>query len=129
MMQGGNGASISEVKLAWAYTLLSNGFAEMTEALARIDQNAAWGMLAVINGRVTRTLREEGVKLGAKGYPPGELKQIADRLSETIMAAGQAINTQRDRPKTPVRTIDAQREPLAFAALVREAQHSNRSVA
>lgn len=133
MVQRGNGTSASEAKLACAYVLLGSGFTEMTEALARLDENAAWGMLAAINSRIVRTLREESARLAAKGYAPDELKDVADRLGETILAAGQAINARRSAPEAPIRTINAQQEssinsqkdPFEFAALVREAQRSS----
>ena len=51
MMQGKEGPSVGEIKLAWAYELLSKGFAEIAVKFAHTDQNAAWGMLATINGQ------------------------------------------------------------------------------
>ena len=103
MMRGEEGPSVGEIKLAWAYELLSKGFAEIAVKFARTDQNAAWGMLATINGHIARSLREEDAKLVAKGYARGELKEIADRLNETIMAAGRAINLQQELPEAPAR--------------------------
>jgi hypothetical protein len=129
MAHCGDSRSASEVKLACAYKLLNDGFAEMTEALARIDENAAWGTLAAINGRIARTLREEGARLAAKGYAPDELKEVASRLSETILAASQAVNTRGGHPEAPRRAPDPQQEPLEFANLVLEAQRTNRKAA
>jgi hypothetical protein len=105
----------SEATLALAYSLLDCAFAEMSAAFALADQNAAWGMLATINGHIARSIREEGAKLAAKGYAPGGLKEISDRLNKTILAAGRAIDTQQRLPE--------------FAALVREALGESKKVA
>jgi hypothetical protein len=105
----------SEAKLALAYSLLDYAFAEMSAAYALADQNAAWGMLATINGHIARSIREEGAKLVTRGYALGELKEISDRLNESILAAGRAIDTQRGLPE--------------FAALVREALGESKKVA
>jgi hypothetical protein len=107
--------SASEIKLELAYTLLSNGFADLSAAFARTDQNAAWGMLATIHGQIARSVREENSKLTVKGYPPDELKEISDRLNQTILTAGRAINAQQNLP--------------AFASLVREALGESKNVA
>ena len=104
----------SEATLALAYSLLDCAFAEMSAAFALADQNAAWGMLATINGHIARSIREEDAKLAAKGYAPGGLKEISDRLKETILAAGRAIDTQQRLPE--------------FAALVREALGESKKV-
>jgi hypothetical protein len=106
--------------------LLNGAFAEMTEALARIDENAALDTLAAINGRIDRTLREESARLVAKGYPPDELKDVVDRINETISAAGQAISARRAASMNPARAIDPQHESSEFASLVREAQGAYR---
>jgi hypothetical protein len=129
MIQCGNTQSVTEIKLAWAYTMLATGFSEMAQALAQRDENAVWGMLASINGRIARTLRDEDAKLAAKGHRSGELNEVAARLSETIMATGQAIHARRGPSLAPARVNDPQEAPLEFAALVREAQRNNRKVA
>src|SRR5471032_2065831 len=107
MKQSDNDPPAAEVKFALAYALLSRAFAELSAAFAFADQNAAWGMLATIHGHIARSIRVEDAKLAAKGYARGELKEISDRLNETILAAGRAINVQRELPE--------------FATLVREA--------
>jgi hypothetical protein len=92
MMRGNNAPSVTEVKLAWAYALLRKSFIEMSAAFARVDPQAAWAMLAAINENITRSLREEDANLAAKGYTQDEMKEIDDRLQETLLVAGQAIN-------------------------------------
>jgi len=129
MIQDDNSQSVAEIKLAWAYTLLASGFSEMTKALATIDENAAWGLLADINNRIARTLRDEDARLTGRGYPSGHLKEVFARLSETIMAAGQAISVELPTSGSLGPVIDAFGDSLAFAALVREAQRSNSKVA
>jgi len=115
MKQTDKDQSASKLKLELAYAFLSKGFADLSAAFARTDQNAAWGMLATIHGQIARSVREENAKLTAKGYAQDELKEISDRLNETILTAGRAINAQRNLP--------------AFASLVREALGESKNVA
>jgi hypothetical protein len=99
MTQCGNMKTASEIKLTWAFNLISSGFIEMTEALAHIDQNIARGMLVAIQGRLARTVREGSASLSAKGYPRSELDEIAERLSQTMAAARQTTSAHREPAK------------------------------